>query len=230
MKLSNRLNLVAKKIIFDKYIYDIGTDHAHIPIYAIQNNLCEKAFALDVKIGPINVAKKNIKKYNLEDKIETLMGSGLCPIDIKEYLPSTIVIAGMGGILISEILEESIKVSRNSNYLILQPMNSDEILRKWLSDNKFEIIDEELALEGDKVYLVIVAKYANVIKEIDDYFIGDLLIKKKDKNFKKYIEKKIRILNKMINGIKESKDFKEESIYGIMDEKVKLEKIFQSCN
>ena len=142
--------------IYTSTVADIGTDHAYIPIYLAQNNMIEKAIATDLKKGPLLIAEGNIKKYKLTDKIELRLGSGISPINDGEA--ETYIIAGMGGELIANILSDDIKKAENAKYLVLQPMNAQDVLRKWLSENGFSVLEEDITTEEHKVYNLIVAK------------------------------------------------------------------------
>ncbi|NJD04175.1 MAG: SAM-dependent methyltransferase, partial [Ruminiclostridium sp.] len=153
MDLKGRLGAIAEKIPQCGTLADVGTDHAYIPIFAVKNSMCRKAIAADVKSGPVGIAARNIKRYGYEKRIETRLGYGLEPITEAES--DVIVIAGMGGILIREIIEKSIEKAQIARVLILQPMNMAEVLRKWLNENGFEIFDETLAEESDKIYNIL---------------------------------------------------------------------------
>lgn len=184
-------------------IADIGTDHAYIPIYLIENNLAEYIIAGDVRQGPVDIARANVEKYNLSDKIDVRLGSGLSVIKKGEV--DTIIIAGMGGQLISEILNADIEKARKCN-LVLQPMNAQYELRKYLISNGFSITDEDIAIEGFKVYNVM-----NVINKSQKKFDNDIeyhLPKylKNHKYYKDLYNKKHREFTKVIIGLENSKD------------------------
>ena len=198
MELRGRLKLIASKTPRCNTVCDIGTDHAYIPIYLIINGICKKAIASDVKKGPVLAASTNISQHNLVDRIETRMGNGLDTIGLDEA--DTIIIAGMGGLLIKEILSSSFEKASKASALILQPMNAIEVLRKWLYDNGFEIYDEELAAEGEKIYNVIAARWTGLIEKTEDiyFYLGRKLIDKKDALLPRYIKKSIYTLNKAI--------------------------------
>ena len=160
-------------------IADIGTDHAYIPIYLVENDLAEYVIAGYVRQGPVDIAKANVEKHKLSDKIEVRLGSGLSVIEKGEV--DTVIIAGMGGQLISEILSTDIEKARECN-LVLQPMNAQYELRKYLISNGFSITDEDIAIEGFKVYNIM-----NVInkpqKEFDndiEYHLPKYLVNSKD--------------------------------------------------
>ncbi|MFA6308428.1 MAG: class I SAM-dependent methyltransferase [Clostridia bacterium] len=232
MELKGRLALIASKVQKANIVADIGTDHAYIPIFLVENGVCKSVIASDVRKGPLKAAKLNIKNAGFEDKIETLMGDGL--ETISENKADVIIIAGMGGILISKILTEGKAMAKSAKSLILQPMNRLDEVRKWLTENDFEIYDEELCAEGEKIYNVICAKHfsqadikkhkekknnennknnnksgnrnstGNSISEAAYLFIGKKLIEKKDPLLGKMLKNKIRQLDKAIKEMKNS--------------------------
>ncbi|MDQ2087239.1 class I SAM-dependent methyltransferase [Herbivorax sp. ANBcel31] len=205
MELSGRLKLIAQMVPECNIVCDIGTDHAYIPVYLINNKKCEKAIASDVRLGPIHIAKRNIGEYNLLDSIETRVGDGLD--SIKENETDVIIIAGMGGLIIKEILERGKSKAKKARALIIQPMYAIEVVHEWLCDNGFEVYDEELTKEGYKIYDVINAKWTGKIKRKDNlyYHIGEKLFEKKDPLLKTHIENKIRQLDKIINEMENMK-------------------------
>lgn len=201
MILSGRLKLIADAIPKCNCVADIGTDHGYIPIYAVQKGICMRAIATDVRKGPIEAAIKNIKRYRLIEKIETRIGDGLHPIKSGEA--DVIIIAGMGGNLISNILEEGKEIAKSTNCLILQPMQYPEILRRYLIENNFRIIDEDIVKDENKYYYilkVINEKSAPFEKEVL-YFTGNILIEKKHPLIKEYIQDKIIHLEEILKNI-----------------------------
>ncbi|MBQ4515162.1 MAG: SAM-dependent methyltransferase, partial [Clostridia bacterium] len=98
-----RLLAIADCVTKGSTIADIGTDHAYIPIYLMQKGIIKKAYAMDINEGPISRAEDNILKFKMDDKIVTRLSDGLKKLELGEA--DEIVIAGMGGILISEILD-----------------------------------------------------------------------------------------------------------------------------
>ena len=155
MYLKNRLKMIADMIPIGSKVCDIGTDHAYLPIYLIKKDICRKVIACDLTIGPVEVAKKNVEQHKLESNIEVRLGNGLEPLLLDEV--DVIVIAGMGGILIKEILMHNIDKTFKAKRIILQPMKDAEKLRKYLYLNGFDILDEGIAVEGEKIYNVISA-------------------------------------------------------------------------
>ena len=195
---SNRLNMILQ-YVNGKVVADIGTDHAFVPIKLIDENICEKVIATDVNKGPLKSAESNIIKHCLSDKIELRLGSGLLPLSPDEC--DTIIIAGMGGELICKILSEGETVARSSECLILQPMNAQNILRKFLNENGYKIVCEDITVEGFKVYNLLVVKDGGVFCESDEfsYHLPEDLYK--HNYFDKLLLKKKREFTKILNGL-----------------------------
>ena len=186
-------------------VADIGTDHAYVPVYLILNNLASKAIAMDINKGPLNRADENIKKFNLGDKIKTRLSDGLK--ELKNGEADTVIIAGMGGILINNILEnDKDRLSSVKNY-ILQPMTAVYETRKYLALNGFKITDERLAKEDEKIYTIISATRGKTnIKNEIDYHIGEKLIANKDENLPEFVEGKIYEYEKAIKSMKNTEN------------------------
>lgn len=180
---------------------DVGTDHAYVPIELIRRNICSRVIASDVKSGPVDIAAENVKIYNLQDKIEVRMGSGLSVLSPGET--DDIIIAGMGGELIADIIKADYETAQKSR-LILQPMNSQYELRHYLIENGFKILCEDISVEGFKVYNLIVAEAGKGIPfECDGYYHLPPYLRE-HKYFKQLYDKKMREFNKVIAGLQAS--------------------------
>ncbi len=206
LNLKGRLKLIADKVPKCNVLADIGTDHAYIPIYLVQNGVCQKAIASDVKIGPVKMASNNISLYKLSEKIETRLGNGLNTIEINEA--DSIIIAGMGGTLLTELLEVNKPKTVNADTLVLQPMNDLHVVRKWLYDNAFEIYDEEMVAEGPKMYFVLSAKFSGNKKQYSDFelYVGQRLIEKKDPLLGAYCRMKVQQIDRVLEQLEEMKE------------------------
>jgi len=128
---------------------DVGTDHAHLPVYMILQGLCSFAFACDVNEGPLHRAKGAIAQFCLEDRIVPVRSDGLKSVP-PEY--DALAIAGMGGDLIARILYENPPV--HAKKIVLQPMTKPEVLRRFLFRHGYSILRERAVSEGEKKYIV----------------------------------------------------------------------------
>ena len=189
-------------LVEGKIIADIGTDHAYIPIRLASTNRIEKAIATDKNKGPLEIAKNNIAKYELSDIIETRLGEGLEPIQNGEC--ELVIIAGMGGKLIGDIIEKDPEKSKAFKFL-LQPMNAQAELRKRLIENGFKITKEELSKEGFKVYNTFLCEKGEqqMPDEINLHIPHQLC---SHELFEMLVDKKIRESEKIIRGLETAKE------------------------
>lgn len=185
VKLNKRLLLVAEKVLANSEVLDVGCDHALLDIYLIQNKLCKRAVASDIKEGPIACAKKNIQKYGLSSVIETRVGSGIQTID--ENI-DTIVISGMGGLNMNGILKYYPNLLKNVRRIILSPNNYVVEVREEISKLGFSLIDEDLVEDGKYIYPVLVFEKGKSSFKRREYVFGPILLQKKGPLFRKYLE------------------------------------------
>ena len=174
MILPKRLSLIASMVDRGAVVADIGTDHAHLPIYLVNNNVCPSALACDIKESPLETGRQNIALCHLEDKIQTRLSDGLSSIKSNEA--DTFTIAGMGGDMIIHILSSCPYIFDDKYTLILQPMTKYPTLMGWLFDNGFEILRQECIHEGKHCYTVIKACFSGekIPHEPEDEFLGKL--------------------------------------------------------
>ena len=204
MKLSKRLQKIADLVPEDSIVCDIGTDHGYIPVYLIKNNISKKVIGTDISKGSLDKIIELVKKEGLEDRIESRLGDGLDILEENEV--DSLIIAGMGGILISEILEEGRGIAEDIKNFILQPMVGSEELRRYLVDNDYKIVTEDLLFEEGKFYEIILAQRGsqNIDKEIH-YEISELLIKNRHPLLREFLEYKINKVKKILDEIKNIK-------------------------
>ena len=207
MKLTNRLLKIASLVSENKRVADIGTDHGYIPVYLLNEKKIDFAILADINKGPLENARSEVRKNKLEDKVDLRLGSGIEVLKKDEV--DEIIIAGMGGILISDLLEANKEVAHSVDKLILQPMQAQEELRAYLLNNGYEILDECLEKEDFRIYEIIVAKYTGKNTPVEDdiyYEVGKKLIENNDKLLGEFIDNKIKKYNNIIDklGNKES--------------------------
>lgn len=167
--MDNRLRKIAEVSAGYKKVIDVGTDHGYLPVYLIENNIVESAIVSDVSKGSLKKAVELISKKNLSKKIESRCGNGLKVLNGRDNADLA-VIAGMGGNLIAEIIEQSMELITKTNLtLILQPMQNPEVLRNFLISKKFSITKELLAEEDEKIYQIIVSKFGGSPIDYSDF-------------------------------------------------------------
>lgn len=223
MKISLRLTKIANMVEKGSTLLDVGTDHAYIPIYLCQSQTIQRAIASDISKGPVENAKNNVKNHCLQDKIDVRLGDGL-KTTTKQDLVDTCIIAGMGGSLITKILEQSKELVDTFSNLILQPQKSQDKVRKYLHKIKFKIVKDEMFIDDDRIYTLIVAKKGTEdLYTEEEYLFGKYEIQKKCPILKEYISLEMYKMEKVLNQIKQSSsDFaKIESKYNIYKEVIK---------
>ncbi len=213
-----RLEMILRHISGDSCA-DIGTDHCYVPIKLAEKGV--RVIATDIAAGPLKMAEKHTKKYG--KNIELRIGNGLDPIKAGET--DTIVIAGMGGEMIEKIISEE-PDKAHAAHLVIQPMNGQYELRRFLAENNFRIVSEDIAVEGFKVYNLIEAvsgKGDTYEKEIDAHLPKSL---RNNENFMSLLEKKKREFTRIYNGLAASAVPKEAEITrykNLLDEIARIE-------
>lgn len=155
-KLDGRLSLCASYVREGSRLADIGADHALLPIFLAQSGKISHALACDVNPRPLSSAAENIRKYGVENIVETRLSDGLDAVFEDEA--DDIVIAGMGGELIAKIISSCAWVRSPEKRLILQPMTRYEKLTAFLLENGFEIESQKACLAEGKYYTVLCAR------------------------------------------------------------------------
>jgi len=174
----------------DIVMADIGTDHAYLPIAAVQQGICRYAYACDLNPAPLAIADDNIRNAGLTGKIETRLGNGLTPLASDTV--DCIVIAGMGGMRICSILHDEAKQAQAAKLLILQPQHDIVLLRKHLHNAGFKIKNEQLVREtvGGKYhfYVILAAQYTGIAEKWteQEYFLGKYLMAECSNAFLEY--------------------------------------------
>lgn len=156
IKLSERLKKIADLIPEGDRIADIGTDHAYLPIFLVQSQKSEKPILTDISGGSIKKARDNCFEFLPEGNYELREGDGLEVIQYSEV--DTVVIAGMGGALIRDILDWDLKKSKSFSKFILQPRNNGGKLRKYLLESGFSMENLLIVPEGERFCEVMVVK------------------------------------------------------------------------
>ena len=152
MQLSKRLQAVANMVSAGSRLADVGCDHAFLPLFLIREKRIPLAIAMDVKKGPLSRAAEHIRDACLEDKIETRLSDGLKAL--TPFEADTLVIAGMGGILIQKILSESSDVRDSFKEIILQPQSDIPGVRRYMPEAGFDLVDEDMVKEDGKYYFI----------------------------------------------------------------------------
>lgn len=159
IELGERLTRVASFVPNESKVCDVGSDHAYLPVYLIQNDQITCAIAGEVVEGPYLSAKQTVRDYRMENRIEVRLGDGL-QILSKEDDITAVTICGMGGELISRILEAGYNGGHlnGRERLILQPNVAEHFVREWLMNHSYHIVEETVVEDNHRLYEIIVAE------------------------------------------------------------------------
>ncbi len=150
MQLSLRLSAIADMVTEGNRLVDVGCDHGYLPVYLVQNGKIPAAIAMDVRKGPLSRAQEHIRQYGLEEYIKTRLSDGLEALEAGEG--DTLVIAGMGGPLMERILTDGASVRDSFSELILQPQSDIPHFRRFIQNEGWEIVEENMIEEEGKFY------------------------------------------------------------------------------
>ena len=198
--LSGRLTAIYNLVTDATVLADVCTDHALLPIELMKNKVIEKAYACDIAEGPIAIATANIREEGLEGKVIPILADGLnnLPDDVD-----TVVIAGVGYFTVEEILENDIDKLYSFDRIVVQVNKDVPLLRQWISDHHFTILDEKIVSEG-MYYQIIVfntayhRSYSNL-----EIKLGPVLLENSDALFIEYLDHMLKNLREICSRVPE---------------------------
>ena len=195
VQLSERLTAIAEMVTEGNRLVDVGCDHGYLPVYLMLQHKIPGAIATDVGKGPLARAQEHIAQYHMEAYIETRLCNGLS--EIRPGEGDTLVIAGMGGPLMERILSEGRHALPGFQELILQPQSDIPHFRRFVMQNGYQIIQEEMILEDGKFYPIMKAvQYEGeqpAVWSREEEMFGRLLLERKHPVLKLYLERELRI-------------------------------------
>ena len=210
-QLSKRLQMIYECIIKSDYLADIGADHAYIPIVALKQGLVNRAIASDINQPPLDMAAEHVRDAGLQLSIELRLSNGLDAYQPQEL--QQVIIAGMGGLLIREILKEGMAHSTPKliycQRLVLQPMNHQDDLRIWLAEQGWQLLKENILYETGHYYQVIVClPQRNYFEQKNlswlQSFFGPLNLQQRSIDLLSMLEREQELRWKALKGIDEA--------------------------
>lgn len=199
LSLSPRLSAVCDLIPTCRSIADIGTDHAYVPIFLAETGRIQSAVASDIHEGPAKRAEVDVTQSGFRDIISVRIGPGLAPLSPGEV--DGAVIAGMGGLMIIQILKDGKDIAETLDFLVLQPQNHQKELRKWLAENGFRIDAEKLAKEDRMLYQILRVRRGTMTISETEAETGLLAFRKGDPLFPEFLKELIRKKDFIIRGV-----------------------------
>lgn len=193
--LSKRLQALACMVTPGRRVVDVGCDHGFVSIYLVQRGISPQVLAMDVRTGPLSRAEEHIAEAGLGEYIETRLSDGL--LAYQEGEADSLICAGMGGRLMMKILTESRDKARGLQELILQPQSELPAFRRFLREEGYQLLDENIIWEEGKYYFLMKVRYggkdsqtvqANETEQVLADKFGALLLQRRSPVLKQYLE------------------------------------------
>lgn len=203
MELSKRLQAVADLVTSGLRVADIGTDHAYIPIWLVENQKIPSALAMDINRGPLEKAREHIVSHGLEGDIATRLSDGMQKLEQGEA--QSVVIAGMGGALVMKILEAVKEKNLGIKEWILQPQSEIRKVRAYLNDSGYRIIQENMVLDEGKYYpmMKVVRGDSEGYSEAELCY-GKNLLKDKNPVLEDFLRRELQVKTEIYNRLSDA--------------------------
>ena len=204
MQLSARLEKLIEMAGQGCCAADIGTDHGYIPIELVRRGHYTKALAMDVRKGPLERAQEHVRMAGLQGKIETRLSDGMEKMSPGEA--DTIIIAGMGGHLMADILTRGMQVVEKAERAILSPHYDVEFFHQYLLENAFKVEDESWIFDENKFYVVIRCRKCSAGEEVENWSAvelryGRIPLQEKQACLKMLAEKELATQEKLLEKL-----------------------------
>jgi len=219
--LKGRLLAISEYVENSELTADIGCDHGRLCISLLQSGRAKRAYAGDISEPSLRKARLLCDKCGLQDRMTIEVSDGLCGLTEQ---PDTIIIAGMGGLLISEILEKGRDKAHAASHLILQPMRGIAELRRYMHLCGYSIIREKLCEEAGRIYQIMDVRYCATdggTIPYNTYDVGEYMLKAHDPLLPDYIHRLKCELEQALHGMRSA----GTDTSGIMKRLDALEKI-----
>jgi tRNA (adenine22-N1)-methyltransferase len=224
--MDKRLLLCAELVEGDR-VCDVGTDHGYLPCYLVSSGRCSSALACDIGEKPLASAREHIDAQGLSDRVKTVLSDGLDNVPPDGI--SDIVLAGMGGELIADILGRCSWIKDGSVNIVMQPMTKAELLRQWLYENSFCVRTERACISGRFGYTVMSGRFGEraTYECTQEYLRFGLLSCDSDDNAE-YLERECDRLERAARGMAGSADKREQGklLLKIIDDKRKEVRLY----
>lgn len=230
MNIGDRLEAIGKLVPNGCVLADIGTDHAYLPVWLLEQGKIASAIAGDIAEGPCLAARNTVSMHGMKGKVEVRLGSGLKVLQAGEA--DCIAIAGMGASTMIEILEADMPLAVEAKRLVLQPMAGAASLRKWLTQKGWCIVEETLVEDGRHLYEIMAVErgeseaFSDAVLEI-----GPSLIKTKHPLLVKQFARQINNYKKLLANMGKSEQARASEKYIAWEKLVQeLEALADACN
>ena len=204
MKLTPRLQKIAAEIKPGETMADIGTDHGFLPLFLWEQGISPQVIMADISKGSLDKAAENCRLLAPDTDFDLRLGSGLAVLAPGEV--DTVVMAGIGGNLICELLGKDLQKSWSFPKYILQPRRHIGRLRFWLYDNGFSITNEQLVREGKFIceVLTVIPKEVAMTRQMnaEDIEYPLSLVSFRNDLTAEYLQGKLRLEREILESMK----------------------------
>lgn len=163
--LNARLLSAAELVRQNATLADVGTDHAYLPLFLLDEGRISFAYCCDINEGPLASARRNAEERGRLSETDFILTDGAAALSgrgITDY-----AVCGMGGELIADIIDRAPHLRDGGVNLILQPMTKQAHLRRYLAEKGFSVIAESYSFDAGKYYLCLLATYTGEVRNID---------------------------------------------------------------
>ncbi len=198
---------------------DIGADHGKLMIALFEGGIITHGYAVENKKGPYNRLVKALKEKHLEDDVVPLFSDGISELPEGVH---TVIIAGMGGNNIIDILTKHPLKTKQIQTLIIDAHTAIPKVRREISNMGFVIADEKMVREDGIFYEII--KFIRAEKATygdKDYEFGPILRNEKSAAFKEKYQSRIHEIDKLLSN----KELPKSRAHELASEKERIESV-----
>lgn len=202
MQLSNRLLAATGMVTKGNIVADVGCDHAYTSIYLCQEGIAPKVIAMDVNKGPLAGAKAHVEQAGLLEKIDLRLSDGLAALAPGEA--DTVLLCGMGGLLMIKILSAYPETTASMKELVLQPQSEIGEVRKFLHKQGYRITKEHMLKEEGKFYVMMRAEQCAECQQYAsecEYLYGRLLLESKNEVLGEFLDREYRLRKDVLEAL-----------------------------
>ena len=202
VQLSKRLHAAAGMVTKGSIVADIGCDHAYTSIYLCQAGIAPRVIAMDVNKGPLVGARAHVEEAGLDRQIDIRLSDGLQKLRPGEA--DSVLLCGMGGLLMIKILSDYPQSTASFKELILQPQSEAGEVRRFLHKQGYKITGEHMLKEEGKFYVMMRAvpwDEPQIYETECDYLYGKLLLDEKNEVLGEFLEREHRLRRDVLNAL-----------------------------
>lgn len=195
------MHMVAGMVRRGNVLADIGCDHGYLSVWLVREKIVGHAIAMDLREGPLKKAQESIRFFHQTETIETRLSDGMDELHPGEA--DRIVIAGMGGILMKDIIKRGSACVREAGQLVLQPQSDPELVRAEVFAQGFTITDEQACFEDGKWYIAFSAEPGTEETPYTDAELryGRILPRRGDPIYRDYLKEELGKAERMLEGL-----------------------------